>query len=31
MNGTRWHAYQGVRVALLAVWFLCAAGAITLA
>jgi Domain of unknown function (DUF1772) len=28
---SRWHAYQGVRVALLAVWFLCAAGAITFA
>jgi hypothetical protein len=27
----RWHTYQGVRVVLLAVWFLCAAGAITLA
>lgn len=27
---TRWHTYQGVRVVLLAVWFLCAAGAVTL-
>jgi hypothetical protein len=27
----RWHTYQGVRAALLAVWFLCAAGALTLA
>lgn len=25
----RWHTYQGVRAALLAVWFLCAAGAVT--
>ena len=28
---SRWHTYQGVRVVLLAVWFLCAVGAITLA
>lgn len=28
---TRWHSYQGVRVVLLAVWFLCAVGAVTLA
>jgi hypothetical protein len=27
----RWHTYQGVRVVLLAVWFLCAVGAVTLA
>jgi Domain of unknown function (DUF1772) len=27
----RWHTYQGVRVLLRAVWFLCAAGAVTLA
>jgi Domain of unknown function (DUF1772) len=27
----RWHTYQGVRAALLAVWFLCAVGAVTLA
>jgi Domain of unknown function (DUF1772) len=26
----RWHAYQGVRAVLLAVWFLCAVGAVTL-
>ena len=26
----RWHTYQGVRVVLLAVWFLCAVGAVTL-
>jgi hypothetical protein len=25
----RWHAYQGVRAVLLAVWFLCAVGAVT--
>jgi hypothetical protein len=27
----RWHTYQGVRAVLLAVWFLCAVGAVTLA
>lgn len=27
----RWHTYQGVRALLLAVWFLCAVGAATLA
>ena len=27
----RWHTYQGVRALLLAVWFLCAVGAVTLA
>jgi hypothetical protein len=27
----RWHIYQGVRAVLLAVWFLCAVGAVTLA
>jgi hypothetical protein len=27
----RWHTYQGVRVVLLAVWFLCAVAAVTLA
>jgi hypothetical protein len=26
----RWHAYQGVRAVLLAVWFLCAVGAVSL-
>jgi Domain of unknown function (DUF1772) len=26
----RWHTYQGVRAVLLAVWFLCAVGAVTL-
>jgi Domain of unknown function (DUF1772) len=26
----RWHTYQGVRALLLAVWFLCAVGAVTL-
>jgi Domain of unknown function (DUF1772) len=26
----RWHAYQGVRAVLLAVWFFCAVGAVTL-
>ena len=25
----RWHTYQGVRAVLLAVWFLCAVGAVT--
>jgi Domain of unknown function (DUF1772) len=28
---TRWHTYQGVRAVLLAVWFLCAVAAATLA
>ncbi len=28
---SRWHTYQGVRAALLIVWFLCAATAVTLA
>jgi hypothetical protein len=28
---TRWHRFQGVRMVLLAVWFLCAVGATTLA
>ena len=28
---TRWHRFQGVRTVLLAVWFLCAVGATTLA
>ena len=28
---TRWHTYQGVRAVLLAVWFLCAVAASTLA
>jgi hypothetical protein len=27
----RWHTYQGVRAVLLAVWFLCAVSAVTLA
>jgi multisubunit Na+/H+ antiporter MnhB subunit len=27
----RWHTYQGVRALLVAVWFLCAVGAVTLA
>jgi Domain of unknown function (DUF1772) len=27
----RWHTYQGIRAVLLAVWFLCAVGAVTLA
>ena len=27
----RWHTYQGIRALLLAVWFLCAVGAVTLA
>ena len=27
----RWHTYQGVRAVLLAVWFLCAVGAVILA
>jgi hypothetical protein len=27
----RWHTYQGVRALLLAVWFLCAVGAVALA
>jgi hypothetical protein len=27
----RWHTYQGVRALLLAVWFLCAVGAVTFA
>ena len=27
----RWHTYEGVRAVLLAVWFLCAVGAVTLA
>ena len=27
----RWHTYQAVRAVLLAVWFLCAVGAVTLA
>lgn len=27
----RWHTYQGVRAVLLAVWFLCAVGAVTFA
>jgi MFS family permease len=27
----RWHPYQGVRAVLLAVWFLCAVGAVTVA
>jgi Anthrone oxygenase len=27
----RWHTYQGVRAVLVAVWFLCAVGAVTLA
>lgn len=27
----RWHTYQGVRAVLLAVWFLCAVAAVTLA
>jgi Anthrone oxygenase len=30
-NRKRWHTYQGVRALLLAVWFLCAVGAVTLA
>jgi hypothetical protein len=28
---SRWHTYQGVRVVLLVVWFLCAVGAVTIA
>lgn len=28
---SRWHTYQGVRAVLLAVWFLCAVGAVALA
>ena len=27
----RWHTYQGIRAVLLAVWFRCAVGAVTLA
>ena len=27
----RWHTYQGIRAVLLAVWFLCAVGAVALA
>jgi hypothetical protein len=29
-NRQRWHTYQGIRALLLALWFLCAATAVTL-